>query len=118
MALSVLVTMEMLKALSAVSLDGSLFRVPPWRNHWLLLGVAVPYLLHIAVLYVPILAKTFGLAPLTRREWQVIFQFAFPILLLEEALKYLGRHLQELRVATSNLKTSTRRNWIPPLHMP
>ena len=44
MALSVLVTMEMLKALSAVSLDGSMFRIPPWRNPWLLLGVTVAVL--------------------------------------------------------------------------
>lgn len=118
MALSVLVTMEMLKALSAVSLDGSLFRVPPWRNRWLLLGVAVPYLLHIAILYVPFLAQTFGLAPLSRQEWTVILQFAFPILLLEECLKYFGRHFQELKGAAHQLKVRTRRGLTLPLHLP
>jgi P-type Ca2+ transporter type 2C len=54
----------MLKALSAVSVDNSLLRVPPWRNPWLLAGVTLPTLLHFAVLYTPGAAKVFGLAPL------------------------------------------------------
>ena len=40
LSLSTLVTMEMLKALSAVSLDHSLLRVSPLANKWLLAGVA------------------------------------------------------------------------------
>ena len=56
----------MLKALSAVSVDNSLLRVPPWRNPWLLAGVALPTLLHIAVLYTPAACRVFGLAPLTK----------------------------------------------------
>lgn len=30
-----------------------MLRVPPWRNRWLLAGVAFPSLLHLAVLYLP-----------------------------------------------------------------
>ena len=71
MALSTLVVMEMLKALSSVSLDASLFRLPPWKNPWLLVGVAVPSLLHLAVLYTPWLNKLFGLAPLSMDDWAV-----------------------------------------------
>lgn len=40
-------------ASSAVSVDNSMLRVPPWRNKWLLAGVAFPSLLHFAVLYLP-----------------------------------------------------------------
>ena len=115
MALSVLVTMEMLKALSAISLDGSMLRVPPWRNRWLLLGVSVPFLLHIAVLYVPALATTFGLAPLSRREWGVILRFALPILLLEEGLKWLARHYAEVRAKARAIKQQTRQSLTPPI---
>ena len=71
MALSVLVVIEMLKALSAVSLDSSMLQVRPWQNRWLLLGVLVPVLLHLLVLYFPPLSYTFGLAPLTLAEWRV-----------------------------------------------
>jgi Ca2+-transporting ATPase len=71
MALSVLVVIEMLKALSAVSLNSSLLTVQPWQNPWLLLGVLVPTLVHMAVLYVPALSRLFGVAPLNLQEWQV-----------------------------------------------
>ena len=71
MSLSALVSIEMLKALSAVSLDASLLRIPPWKNKWLLPAVALPFALHAATLYIPALAKIFGLAPLSIREWKV-----------------------------------------------
>ena len=71
LALSVLVTIEMLKALSAVSLDSSLLRVQPWQNSWLMLGVAVPMAMHCLVLYFPPLRSVFGLAPLSWEQWKV-----------------------------------------------
>jgi P-type Ca2+ transporter type 2C len=51
LSLTTLVCMEMLKALSAVSVNDSLFRVGPQSNKWLLLGVSGPFLLHLFVLY-------------------------------------------------------------------
>lgn len=66
LALTTLVCMEMLKALSAVSVDNSLFQVGPQENKWLLLGVAGPLLLHLFVLYsskigLPGLGESFGM---------------------------------------------------------
>ena len=95
MSLSVLVTIEMLKALSAVSLDSSIFRVPPWKNPWLLLGVALPFSLHLLVLYVPLLAHVFGLAPLLKEEWKMVLLFSAPILLLDEIMKAVGRRISD-----------------------
>lgn len=95
-ALSTLVSMEMLKALSAVSLTQSILVSPPWSNPVLVLGVTVPFLLHLGILYIPALAQVFGLAPLTRQEWVVVAKFALPILLVEEALKYATRHRDDL----------------------
>lgn len=60
LALTTLVCMEMLKALSAVSVDNSIFRVGPQDNKWLLLGVTGPMLLHLFVLY----SSRFGLSGL------------------------------------------------------
>jgi Ca2+-transporting ATPase len=51
LALTTLVCMEMLKALSAISVDNSLLRVSPLSNKWLLLGVSGPFCLHLLVLY-------------------------------------------------------------------
>ena len=66
MALTTLVCMEMLKALSAVSVDTSILRVGPQDNKWLLLGVAGPMLLHLFVLYssnigLPAFGEAFGM---------------------------------------------------------
>jgi Ca2+-transporting ATPase len=51
LSLTTLVVMEMLKALSAVSVNDSLLRVQPWQNKYLLVGVSGPFLLHLIVLY-------------------------------------------------------------------
>jgi hypothetical protein len=91
MALSVLVLMEMLKALSAVSLDTSLLKFPPWKNSMLVAGTILPLLLHLLFMYVPALSSILRLQPLSLREWKVIVAFAAPILALEEILKYFGR---------------------------
>jgi Ca2+-transporting ATPase len=60
LSLTTLVCMEMLKALSAVSVDNSLFRVGPQENPWLIAGVTGPFLLHLFVLY----SSKFGLSAL------------------------------------------------------
>jgi Ca2+-transporting ATPase len=70
LALTTLVCMEMLKALSAVSVDSSLFRVGPQSNPWLLLGVSGPFLLHLFVLYsselgLPALGESLGMVRLS-----------------------------------------------------
>jgi Ca2+-transporting ATPase len=66
LALTTLVCMEMLKALSAVSVDNSLLSVGPQSNPWLLVGVSFPFLLHLFVLYsstigLPALGESFGM---------------------------------------------------------
>ena len=71
MALSVLVLLEMLKALSAISLDASLLQFPPWKNPLLVVSTIAPLLLHLLVMYVPTLASILRLQPLALREWKV-----------------------------------------------
>jgi Ca2+-transporting ATPase len=71
MAFSVLVTIEMLKALSAVSLNQSILTLPPTKNQWLVLSVVVPMILHLFVMYLPILNQFLGVQPLSLREWKV-----------------------------------------------
>lgn len=91
--------MEMLKALSAVSVDNSLLRVPPWKNRWLIAGVALPSLLHLSVLYIPAANKIFGLAPLSWDDWSYVLRFALPIVLVEEVLKAIGRNINDKKAA-------------------
>jgi len=99
LSLTTLVCMEMLKALSAVSVDNSLLQVGPQSNKWLLLGVSGPFLLHLLVLYsaklgVPGLGESFGMVPLALDDWTTVLAWAVPILLVDEVLKAVGRFLK------------------------
>ena len=94
MSLSVLVTIEMFNALNALSEDGSLLQMPPWKNPWLLLAMAVSFGLHFVILYVPVLAQVFSIVPLTWNDWMVVLAFSFPVILIDEALKLVGRYRQ------------------------
>ena len=90
-ALSTLVTMEMLRALCAVSETSSILQKPPWKNKWLVVGVTIPILLHLSVLYAKPLAGLFKLAPLTKGDWYTVAAFALPLVMLEELLKLGAR---------------------------
>uniref|UniRef100_A0A8D1WW85 P-type Ca(2+) transporter n=1 Tax=Sus scrofa TaxID=9823 RepID=A0A8D1WW85_PIG len=96
MALSVLVTTEMCNALNSVSENQSLLRMPPWLNPWLLAAVAMSMALHFLILLVPPLPLIFQVTPLSGRQWVVVLQISLPVILLDEALKYLSRkHVDE-----------------------
>ena len=91
LSLSVLVVIELVKALSAISLNTSIFRMPPWKNRWLIPSIVLPAMCHLALLYVPVLSHIFGLVPLTKQDWKMVLMFSMPILILEEILKIFGR---------------------------
>merc|ERR1712224_612567 len=91
LSLSVLVTIEMFNALNALSEDCSLLVVHPFVNPYLLLAMALSFILHFVILYVPFLASIFQIVPLTYNDWIVVFVFSFPVILIEELLKFIGR---------------------------
>ncbi|VAI06932.1 unnamed protein product [Triticum turgidum subsp. durum] len=67
LSLSVLVSIEMFNSLNALSEDGSLLSMPPWVNPWLLLAIF--------------------------NEWLLVVAVAFPVVLIDEVLKFVGRCL-------------------------
>ncbi|XP_019706528.1 calcium-transporting ATPase 4, endoplasmic reticulum-type isoform X2 [Elaeis guineensis] len=91
LSLSVLVAIEMFNSLNALSEDGSLLSMPPWVNPWLLLAMSVSFGLHFLILYVPFLARVFGIVPLNFNEWLLVLLVAFPVILIDEVLKFVGR---------------------------
>merc|ERR1711871_1253300 len=91
LSLSVLVTIEMFNALNAISEDGSLVTMPPWVNPWLLLAMAMSFGLHFVILYVPALATVFSIAPHNSVEWILVLAFSFPVIIIDELLKMVGR---------------------------
>lgn len=91
MALSVLVTIEMLNALNSLSENQSLLVMPPWTNSWLLSAMALSMTLHFVVLYVDILSTVFSVCPLNLYEWIAVLKMSVPVLLLDEILKFIAR---------------------------
>ncbi|KAL6516498.1 Calcium-transporting ATPase 4, endoplasmic reticulum-type [Orobanche gracilis] len=92
LSLSVLVAIEMFNSLNALSEDGSLLSMPPWVNPWLLLAMSISFALHFLILYVPFLARIFGIVPLSLNEWLLILAVALPVILIDEVLKFVGRY--------------------------
>ncbi|TVU18187.1 hypothetical protein EJB05_34267 [Eragrostis curvula] len=91
LSLSVLVAIEMFNSLNALSEDASLLSMPPWVNPWLLVAMSVSFGLHFLILYVPFLAQVFGIVPLSLNEWLLVLLVAFPVVLIDEVLKFVGR---------------------------
>ncbi|RWS12224.1 Calcium-transporting ATPase sarcoplasmic/endoplasmic reticulum type-like protein [Dinothrombium tinctorium] len=91
MALSVLVTIEMLNALNSLSENQSLLAMPPWRNPWLLAAMTLSMGLHFMLLYVEILSTVFSVCPLGAEEWWTVLKISLPVVLLDETLKFVAR---------------------------
>jgi Ca2+-transporting ATPase len=91
LSLTVLVVIEMLNALNALSENGSLIKNTPWRNKWLILAIIGSILSHCCIVYIPFLRTCFGLTSLSLYEWFIVLVFSFPVILIDEGLKYVSR---------------------------
>lgn len=97
MALSVLVTIEMLNAMNSLSENQSLIAMPPWSNLWLLGSMGLSFTLHFVILYVDVLSTVFQVTPLGTDEWITVMKFSIPVILLDEVLKFAARKITDAR---------------------
>ncbi|XP_044317982.1 calcium-transporting ATPase sarcoplasmic/endoplasmic reticulum type isoform X1 [Drosophila rhopaloa] len=95
MALSVLVTIEMLNAMNSLSENQSLITMPPWCNLWLIGSMALSFTLHFVILYVDVLSTVFQVTPLSAEEWITVMKFSIPVVLLDETLKFVARKIAD-----------------------
>lgn len=91
LSLTVLVVIEMLNALNALSEDNSLVTMPPWSNPYLLIAIVFSIAMHFVILYVDVLAQIFRVKPLDWNEWKLVMYFSVPVILIDEVLKFFGR---------------------------
>ena len=92
LSLTVLVTIEMFNALNALSEEASLLTMPPHRNIYLVLAIIGSFLAQFCILYIPVLANIFSVAPLTWHDWLIVLAFSFPVILIDEFLKSIARY--------------------------
>uniref|UniRef100_A0A3P8PDE9 Calcium-transporting ATPase n=1 Tax=Astatotilapia calliptera TaxID=8154 RepID=A0A3P8PDE9_ASTCA len=95
MALSVLVTIEMCNALNSLSENQSLVRMPPWSNFWLLSAMTLSMSLHFMIIYVDPLPMIFKLTHLSVEQWLVVLKLSFPVIAIDEVLKFFARNYVE-----------------------
>jgi len=95
LSLSVLVVIEMLNALNAISEDNSLLVMTVFINPYLLLAIAASIGLHVMIVYVPFMNTIFGIAPLNMYEWGLVLAFSAPVIFIDEILKVIGRSMNE-----------------------
>ena len=117
-SMTVLVVVEMFNALNALSENNSLFQLPPWSNLWLLAAIAVSMLLHVFIMYTPPVAKIFTVTALSGSEWTAVLWLSFPVILVDEALKFMSRNCSLGRVPMPKLarRLSHSKDLLLPTH--
>ena len=97
LSLTVLVIIEMFNAMNAISDESSLLKMPPWRNQWLILAITSSVTVHCVILYVPFFNRIFGIVPLDLSEWILVMIFSFPVVILDELIKFYVRSVSSTR---------------------
>ncbi|KAK5132465.1 hypothetical protein LTR08_009076 [Meristemomyces frigidus] len=90
-SLSILVVIEMLNAMNALSSSESLLTLPLWKNMILVYAITLSMALHFALLYTPFLQGIFGIVPLGWDEWKIVLGWSAPIIGIDEVLKWAER---------------------------
>lgn len=98
LSLTVLVIIEMLNAMNAISDESSLVVMPPTKNPWLLLAILFSVSLHCMILYVPFFNGIFGIAPLDLNDWILVMIFSLPIIIIEEITKFMVRAINNRKI--------------------
>ncbi|MCJ1380996.1 hypothetical protein MMC17_004105 [Xylographa soralifera] len=92
-SLSILVVIEMLNAMNALSSSESLLTLPLWDNMILVYAISLSMALHFALLYTPFLQGLFSIVALNWNEWRAVLFISIPVILIDEVLKFFERRL-------------------------
>ncbi|KAM1133801.1 hypothetical protein ACFX19_043717 [Malus domestica] len=96
-SMTVLVVVEMFNALNNLSENQSLVVIPPWSNLWLVGSIILTMILHVLILYVHPLSILFSVTPLSWADWTVVLYLSFPVIIIDEVLKFLSRSSTGMR---------------------
>uniref|UniRef100_A0A8C9XD77 Calcium-transporting ATPase n=1 Tax=Sander lucioperca TaxID=283035 RepID=A0A8C9XD77_SANLU len=81
--------------LSSLSENQSLVRMPPWSNLWLVGAMTLSMSLHFMIIYVDPLPMIFKLTHLNLEQWMMVLKLSFPVILIDEFLKFVARTYPE-----------------------
>jgi Ca2+ transporting ATPase len=60
--------------------------------------------LHFLILEVDFLSAVFQITPLNIEEWMAVLKISFPVVLLDETLKFTARKFTDVAVAADPMK--------------
>ncbi|WVQ73814.1 potassium/sodium efflux P-type ATPase, fungal-type [Cryptococcus sp. DSM 104548] len=92
-SLSILVVIEMFNACNSLSENESLFVLPIWANPYLVGSIVLSMALHFMILYVPFFRDMFRITALNREEWMAVLVISFPVIVIDEVLKFISMRL-------------------------
>lgn len=111
-ALSILVVIEMLNALNALSENQSLVVTRPSTNKLLIVAIASSIALHLTIMYIPFFATLFGITPLgvdpavvaaaqpwdvliptDFTDWKTVLVLSTPVVFIDELMKWISRSI-------------------------
>jgi len=64
--------------------------------------------LHCMILYIDIFNVVFNISALSLDQWIVVLKFSLPVLLVDEALKFVARNYTDGKSTVSNILASWR----------
>lgn len=102
LSLTVLVMIEMFNAVNALSEDSSILSMGIFANPFLLIAIAGSVILHGVILYIPIFQRIFSTMPLTLYDWVLVIAFSFPVILIDEVLKWVARKRNQNELKKKN----------------
>ncbi|KAL4781871.1 hypothetical protein BJX76DRAFT_309206 [Aspergillus varians] len=97
-SLSILVVIEMLNAMNALSSSESLLTFGLWNNMMLVYAIILSMSLHFAILYIPFLQGLFAIIPLDVLEWKAVLAISAPVIVIDELLKIVERRMYNVTV--------------------
>merc|ERR1711983_531277 len=86
------ISCEIFQAPEAMTMALSVLVMPPWINIYLILAMGLSVSLHCMILYVDIFNVVFNISALSFDQWLVVLKFSLPVLLVDEALKFIARN--------------------------
>lgn len=107
LSLTTLVLIEMFNSLNALSEELGLLDVGLMANVWLIIAVFLSVIMHACILYIPALQLVFQTTELSLNDWMIVVGFSFPVILIDEIVKYVARASRRNEAENGNNSSKT-----------
>ncbi|MFX1254533.1 MAG: calcium-translocating P-type ATPase, SERCA-type [Promethearchaeota archaeon] len=94
LALTVLITFQMMNAINCRAEKDSLIGIGIFGNKWLFGAIALSFALHALIIYTPFGWFIFKTVPLNPFDWIEVLILSFSIVIVEEVRKFIFRRLE------------------------